>query len=850
MEVFQGEDLSPYEEVKYGDNSTKEIVMTPEEGYEIIGITVNGEEWQFTENANGTYTMTQFTNVTEDKHIVVTYSKKDNKIVINKVESETQEPLEGITFKIDQIEERTEPEGVIGNLTDNGATYTEITLDTSRDVTEQVTGELINNGTYYFVQNTDGTLTPTNSKTYQTANGGTAGIQNSTANSYVEIDLRGLEGQYAAVVNANVSSENNYDFGYATITQNTSAPSYSSSTGRFMYITGTSSSVTNAKDYTSELLEGGQIYYLHLGYRKDSSGDTGYDQVVINSIKVYGAEGEYSTYNFILNDQGSYESNNQGQASTVANSYIPIDLTGLTGKYNLTLNANVSSASGDYGYATVTSSTTAPAYNSSSGRFIYISGTSSTVTTPTDYTTVLQGGSMYYLHLGYYKNATTNSGDDKFTVNSVEVTLNDSELYHTEVTTNSEGQAITQIPFGKYQVTEVNTPEGYESIEPITIEFLEDLKNVLENNNSIQITVNENGEFTIENEQLQKVVVHHYLKNDNGDYTTTKVAEDEILYGKSGEEYISTPHLDLDRYELEKDESGNYVIPEDANGIYDDLTTDQEVIYYYETKDYPLIVHHYIEGTTTPVPLKDGSVAEDETSAGKEGNSYTTNAIQDTELDEKYELIVIPSNASGTFGTEEIIVTYYYKVKQIQVTTKVEGVGGTISGQNETPYEEVEYGEDSTKDIIATPEEGYRVSTITVNGEPIEFTPEEDKTVVLDKFIDMTEDKEVVVTFEQIPATVIIHHYIENTTTKVPAQNGGVVEDETRSGHVGDMYASEISNTIAPNYEYVSDTGNTSGIMTEDTIEVIYYYQLKQAGIEQNIDKTGSPDTVTEEEQK
>ena len=114
----------------------------------------------------------------------------------------------------------------------------------------------------------------------------------------------------------------------------------------------------------------------------------------------------------------------------------------------------------------------------------------------------------------------------------------------------------------------------------------------------------------------------------------------------------------------------------------------------------------------------------------------------------------------------------------------------------------------------------------------------------------MTEDKEVVVTFEQIPATVVIHHYIEGTTDKVPAQNGGVVEDETRSGHVGDMYASEISNTIAPNYEYVSDTGNTSGIMTEDTIEVIYYYQLKQAGIEQNIDKTGSPDTVTEEEQK
>ena len=61
---------------------------------------------------------------------------------------------------------------------------------------------------------------------------------------------------------------------------------------------------------------------------------------------------------------------------------------------------------------------------------------------------------MYYLHLGYYKNSSTSSGEDKFTVNSIKITPNDSELYHTEVTTNSEGQAITQKPYGKYQITE------------------------------------------------------------------------------------------------------------------------------------------------------------------------------------------------------------------------------------------------------------------------------------------------------------------------------------------------------------------------------------------------------------
>ena len=421
--------------LKYQENSTKEIIMTPEENYEIIGITVNGEEWPFESNTDGTYKMPQFENMTEDKHVEVTFSLKDQKIVINKQDGENGQILQGATFKLDQIEERTNPENVIGTLTNNGAEYA--VADETNEITG-VQGGLTNNGTYYFVQNTDGTLTPTNSKTYQTANEGTAGIQNVTANSYIPINLEGKEGQYVVVVNAQISSESGFDYGYATITESTTAPTYSNTTGRFIYDSG----IISAKDYTSGALEGGKTYYLHLGYRKDSSGDKEEDQVVINSIKVYGTK--TTTYNFVDNGSGGYESNNQAKDNTVANSYMLIDLKDYTGKYNLTVNAQVSSQSSDYGYATVTSSTTAPTYNNSTGRFIYISGEKEAQ----DYTTVLQGGQEYYLHLGYYKNASTSSGEDKFTVNSVEVTLNDSELYHTEITTDSKGQAITQIPFG------------------------------------------------------------------------------------------------------------------------------------------------------------------------------------------------------------------------------------------------------------------------------------------------------------------------------------------------------------------------------------------------------------------
>ena len=155
--------------------------MVPDENYEIIGITVNGKEYSYTKAIDGSYTMPAFTNMTENKHIVVTYALKDNKITINKVDKTSKEKLSGAKFKLDQIEERSEPNNdeIIGNLTDNGQEYTEANI--GNEVTGKL-GELSNNGTYYFVQNSDGTYTPTNSKTYQTANGGSAGISSSTAN--------------------------------------------------------------------------------------------------------------------------------------------------------------------------------------------------------------------------------------------------------------------------------------------------------------------------------------------------------------------------------------------------------------------------------------------------------------------------------------------------------------------------------------------------------------------------------------------------------------------------------------------------------------------------------------------
>ena len=383
---ISGEDNKAYENVKYGDSSTKEIKMVPDENYEIINITVNGEEYKFTKNTDGSYTMPQFTNMTEDKHIVVTYSLKDNKITINKIDKETKAKLPGALVELAQIEERNEPnsDDIIGKLTDNGQEYTEAKL--GNEMTDKL-GELTNNGTYYFVKNADGTYTPTNSKTYQNANGGTEGIHSTTANSYIPIDLTGLTGTYAIVVNASCSSETNYDYGYATVTETSTAPVYDSATGRFIYVSG----ISNAINYNSAILEGGKTYYLHLGYKKDSSQDKNDDQVVFNSVKVLQLEtsecGEpvkNSDYEFVKTSSGTYIPTNgkkyqesignaSGIQSSRAESVIEIDLTNITGDYVIRVTANASTEKDqDYGYAMLTKDT--EIIKDVSKGFIYVSG--------------------------------------------------------------------------------------------------------------------------------------------------------------------------------------------------------------------------------------------------------------------------------------------------------------------------------------------------------------------------------------------------------------------------------------------------------------------------------------------
>lgn len=59
----------------------------------------------------------------------------------------------------------------------------------------------------------------------------------------------------------------------------------------------------------------------------------------------------------------------------------------------------------------------------------------------------------------------------------------------------------------------------------------------------------------------------------------------------------------------------------------------------------------------------------------------------------------------------------------------------------------VKHGKDATKEIVVTPNDGYRVLSISVNGENINFSEEEDNSVKIPLFKNVTQNKNVYATF-------------------------------------------------------------------------------------------------------
>lgn len=242
------------------------------------------------------------------------------------------------------------------------------------------------------------------------------------------------------------------------------------------------------------------------------------------------------------------------------------------------------------------------------------------------------------------------------------------------------------------------------------------------------------------------------------------------------------------------------------NDVVDNHTIDVQV----SKVPYTLLVHHYIEGTTT-------KLGDDVTSTKYYGDSYTTSAL--SPIPEGYELIGEPSR-NGTMPNSNLTITYYYKLKEYTLTVHHYEEGTT----NSLAPDEVStknYGDSYTTSASSNIPSDYEYASKSNNSSGT-----------------IKKDEVVTYYYKKKTGEVITHHYIDGTTTKL-------TEDVTNEYNYGETYETIPSTSIPQNYVLKTTPDNYRDVVNKPTTEVIYYYQKKDGNIVPTINKTGTEQITT-----
>ena len=152
-----------------------------------------------------------------------------------------------------------------------------------------------------------------------------------------------------------------------------------------------------------------------------------------------------------------------------------------------------------------------------------------------------------------------------------------------------------------------------------------------------------------------------------------------------------------------------------------------------------IIVHHYLKDTTE-------KITDDVISIGNAHQEYTSS---ETSV-EGYILVKKPDNETFTYTYEDQEIIYEYEKIKFNITTKVIGGVGTITG-DETVY----YGDNSTpNNIVITPGNGYEILKVIVNGVEAPVTSKE--KMILGSYENVRNNITIQVEFKERQAEVPI----------------------------------------------------------------------------------------------
>ena len=371
------------------------------------------------------------------------------------------------------------------------------------------------------------------------------------------------------------------------------------------------------------------------------------------------------------------------------------------------------------------------------------------------------------------------------------VITDESGSYYFENMIRGNYKVQIEQPEDKKEITLKNVGTNLETNNKFNSNLLTDAYTTLNSIESPVLSINNvNAGITYKD---AIVTVHYYLEG-----TTIKVGEDKTKEGLVDDAYETELGENIpEKYEL-------ITVPANSTGTMSVEPT--TVIYYYRLKDASVIVHHYLEGTTTQVPSNiDGIKVADETKTGKVDDAYTTSAASN--ISDKYKLVEMPSNATGIMTVDPINVTYYYELKDAKVKVK--------------------YLEKGTNEVLATEE--------TIEGKVDDEYRTVKKTIENYTYVEDTENIAGVMTVEP---TEVIYYYLQNTSAKVEyidKTTGRILNQKTESGLVGDIF--ETSALDFDNYVLVEEPEEKNVPMQKQEVVLRYYYIPVSGGvIEKHID--------------
>ena len=209
-------------------------------------------------------------------------------------------------------------------------------------------------------------------------------------------------------------------------------------------------------------------------------------------------------------------------------------------------------------------------------------------------------------------------------------------------------------------------------------------------------------------------------------------------------------------------------------------------------KNTTVLVHHYIKGTTT-------KLSEDVTVNGKIYDEYTTNVASD--IPEQYELVETPTNATGIMTKNQIVVTYYYQLKNYPYT--------------------VNYLEKDTNKVLHIAKQGDELvygSIVTSSNEVIDIDGYNYDSVDKDTLTIGIKDNVINIYYTKRNDLSYTVNYLEKTTNKV------LHEQKTQDGMTFEAEVKASDEVIAINgYNYDSADKTSIKITTGENVINIYY---------------------------